>query len=182
MFDFSVWISSHVPTLSIQSRTDVLFHRDSHCFCYNLYSYTLVYLLWDMVHIGTHYETHTKILQFAFRTVFYRAIHCKKRTGCFNLWIVTLVADKLRRLWLWEVYAGIANCISNLSPNLTLQQPEHLWGSHYNYTSKMLIKAGDSHRCSVVTISARSWLLLHAFWYKPVWHLPQWLLTARSWL
>ena len=106
----------------------------------------------------------------------------QKRIGCFNLWMVTLVADKLRRLWLWEVYVGIANCISNLSPNRTLQQPEHLWGSHYNYTSKMLIKAGDSHRCSVVTISARSWLLLHAFWYKPVWCLPQWLLTARSWL
>ena len=104
----------------------------------------------------------------------------QKRIGFFNLWMVTLVADKLRRLWLWEVYVGIANCISNLSPNRTLQQPEHLWGSHYNYTSKMPIKAGNSHRCSVVTISARSWLLLHAFWYKTVWRLPQWLLTARS--
>ena len=89
-------------------------------------------------------------------------VHCKK-----DWWMVTLVADKLRRLWLWEV-VGIAKCISNLSPNRTLQQPEHLWGSQYNYTSKMLIKAGDFHGCSVITISARSWLLLHAFWYKPV--------------
>ena len=98
-----------------------------------------------------------------------------KRIGCFNLWMVTLVVEKLRRLWLWEVYVGIANCISNLSPNRTLQQPEHLWGSHYNYTSSwrlsrmfssyyickiiacFLIQAGVTPS-SVVILTARSWL------------------------
>ena len=40
------------------------------------------------------------------------------------------------------------------------QPTEHLWVSHYNHTSKVWQKL-LSHRCSVVTISARSWLLLH---------------------
>ena len=55
-----------------------------------------------------------------------------------NHWVVTLVADKLRRQWL-SVYVGIrANCISNLSPNHTLQLTT--WTcvreSLYKYTSK----------------------------------------------
>ena len=41
----------------------------------------------------------------------YNIYHCKKGLN------ITLVADRLRRQWLWEVYVG---CISNLS-NRTLQ-------------------------------------------------------------
>ena len=33
--------------------------------------------------------------------------HCKKKVGCFNLRMVTLVADKLERQWLREVYFGM---------------------------------------------------------------------------
>ena len=32
-----------------------------------------------------------------------------KMIGCFNRRVVTLVADKLRRQWLWEVYVGIGD-------------------------------------------------------------------------
>ena len=87
-----------------------------------------------------------------------------KKDWLFNLWMVTLVADKLRRQWLWEVCVGIgANCISYLSPNRTLKLTA--WTSvreSLQLHFKNAHKSWDSHRSSVVTISARSWLLLHA--------------------
>ena len=96
----------------------------------------------------------------------------QKGIGCFNHWIVTLVADRLRRHSLWEVYVGIRDCISNLS-HCTLQLTTRACTLQLHFKN---MTAGDFHRCSVVTISARSWLLLHAFWYKQMWHLPQLLI------
>ena len=34
-------------------------------------------------------------------------LHCKKKAGCFNHRVVTLVPDKLERRWLREVYFGM---------------------------------------------------------------------------
>ena len=92
------------------------------------------------------------------------------------------------------------NCISNLSPNHTIQlinlRTSVREALQLQPLLMLLIKAGDSltdvqwllyiskimvviacsliqagvtlYRCSVVTISARSWLLVHALWYKQV--------------
>ena len=35
----------------------------------------------------------------------------QKQVGCFNHRVVTLVADKLERQWLPEVFFGMSNCI-----------------------------------------------------------------------
>ena len=52
------------------------------------------------------------------------------------------------------VYVGIrANCISNLSPTRTTDNLNICEGvTTLHFENIMLIKAGDSHRCSVVTI------------------------------
>ena len=80
----------------------------------------------------------------------------QKKIGCFNHWVVTQVADKLRCQWLWAqiTYFTTDNLsICELVAGTTLPK------------MMLLIKAGDLSQ-SVVTTSARSWLCLHACWYK----------------
>ena len=61
--------------------------------------------------ISTRTKKHTDI-NACQHNVFYSTL--QKMIGCFNHWVVTLVADKLRRQWLWDVYLVLeANCISN---------------------------------------------------------------------
>ena len=50
-------------------------------------------------------------------------ISLPKKIVCFSHWVVTLVAEKLRRQWLWKAYFGIRGQlnVSNLRPNCTLQ-------------------------------------------------------------
>ena len=63
----------------------------------------------------------------------------------------------------YELILVPEGCISNLSPNHTLQLHEHLWESHYNHTSKRwcfwqkLVTLSQTFSGQ----SARSWLLLH---------------------
>ena len=86
---------------------------------------------------------------------------CHYRKGLAVLsseWLpVTLVAEKLRRQCIWEIYMNIrANYISNLSPNHSLQLTT--WTSvreSLQVHLKIMTKLA-THRCSVVTISARS--------------------------
>ena len=82
----------------------------------------------------------------------------------------------------YELILVPEGCISNLSPNHTLQLHEHLWESHYNHTSKRWCFWQKLVTLSQMSSgqSARSWLLLHTircnhFTYM----LIQWLLTAR---
>ena len=47
--------------------------------------------------------------------------------GCFNHWVVTSVADKVRRHWLWEVYFGTRGELHKQSepkPYLTTDNPQ----------------------------------------------------------
>ena len=99
--------------------------------------------------------------------------HSKKRIGCFSLttWLQTNWGDSG-----W-VYVSIrANCISNLSPNHTLQLTT--WtcvkeSLQVYLKNMMLIKARDSHR------------FFSGYYISKIMGcvtLPRWLLTAESWL
>ena len=51
-----------------------------------------------------------------------------KKFGCYNHWVVTLVEDKVRREWLWEVYFGIRGQLHKQSEpksNLTTDNPQN---------------------------------------------------------
>ena len=101
----------------------------------------------------------------------------QKMIGCFNHWVVTMAADKLRRRG-FERFTLVleANCISNLNPNHPYNwQPPNI--CDYNYTSDVY----------VVTLSQMfsgyyicCWMLCNTSMQVDV----QWLLyiSARSWL
>ena len=69
----------------------------------------------------------------------------QKQVGCFNHSVVTLVADKLERQWLWEVRSWylkliaqgnpIGSCPVHLTTTICWPPSEHLWRSHYKCTS-----------------------------------------------
>ena len=94
----------------------------------------------------------------------------QKKIGCFNHWAVSRVAgaEVVRFILVLEV-----NCISNLSPNHTLQLTTLRTFVRVTKTAflNMMFLWWFSRRCSVVTISAREWLLLHVVWYMQVWPL-----------
>ena len=70
--------------------------------------------------------------------------------GCFKHWMVTLVAEKLRRQCIWEIYISIrANYISNLSPNHTLQLTTRTSvRKSLQVHLKIMMKLGDSQMFS----------------------------------
>jgi len=71
--------------------------------------------------------------------------------------------------------SNLSNHILQLTTRICIFVGESL---QLHLKNLMLIQAGDSHRYSVVTISARSWSLLDACWYKRAGlTLPQLLLT-----
>ena len=70
-----------------------------------------------------------------------------------------------------------ANCISNLSPNHTVQLTTLRTSVReslqlYFINMMLLISWWLSHRCSVVTDICK---VMHAVWCKQVWLLPRWL-------
>ena len=95
---------------------------------------------------------------------------------------VILVAVKLKRQWLCAAYFGTieANCISNLSPNHTLQLTIHRTSVRESlpphFTKMMLLacKAGDS----LTNVQWSLYLQYSGCCCTDV----QWLLTARCWL
>ena len=110
------WISSHVPTLF---RVILMFCSIEIAIAFVIYSYTLVYLLWDMVHIGTHYVTHTKILQFAFRTVYiYRAM----RRLCWTAFLSYLSYPRFLSRTNFHANHNVWGNASYLSRSLMLSQ------------------------------------------------------------
>jgi len=78
--------------------------------------------MWGVCHITI---THQKGMGFIFHGIYIyhrkKGIHCKKKLiGCFNHWVVTLVAGNSGYEKFISVFIEV-NCISNLSPNHTLQ-------------------------------------------------------------
>ena len=71
----------------------------------------------------------------------------QKQVVCFNQRVVTLVADKLKRQWLWVVHSWylkliaqgipIGSCPVHLTTTIHWQPSEHLWRSHYKCSSKL---------------------------------------------
>ena len=85
----------------------------------------------------------------------------KLMIGCFNHWVVTLVADKLNPKQTLQLTTSVRE-------SLQLQNTMLLWWC--------------SHRCSVVARSwAGFWMLFDTSRYDPFTDV-QWLLTARYWL
>ena len=84
----------------------------------------------------------------------------QKQVGCFNHRVVTMVADKLERQWLWEVHSWYLKLIAqgnpigsypvHLTTTIHWQCSEHLWGVVTNVLhscSKELVIRWEKHRC-----------------------------------
>ena len=125
--------------------------RDAPIFCH----ISLIFCLLLKYAAHSHFDIQQRHKQFC---------TLQKRIGCFKHWMVTLVAEKLRRQCIWKIYVGIrANYISNLSPNHTLQLTT--WTSvreSLQVHLKIMTKLGDSQMfsgyyiCKIMVVIARS--------------------------
>ena len=107
--------------------------------------------------------------------------HCKKKKfGCFNRWVVTLVARDGGVERFNDLVTEV-NCISNMSLNYTLQ----LTTLRTPVSESLQLTAFQKHNAFVM-ILRRRWVvtistkLLHALWYVQVWLLSKMHDQCRS--